>query len=278
METDSYQQLCDALLPIVLQAGRVQLRYARSGFSVTEKSDKTPVTLADQESEAILLGGLAAIAPDVPVIAEEAMAAGQRPAIGERFFLVDPLDGTREFIAGRPEFTINIAFVVGQTPRFGLIYAPAAGRFFVTPAPNIAVEATLDVASPVTRLADVATRRIATRQAPTQGLVAIASRSHMTDATTRFLDRFPVSERRSAGSSLKFCLIARGDADMYPRIGGKTCEWDIAAGHAILAAAGGAVTTPDGAPLQYGKSAADFVNTDYVAWGQVSHAALASHD
>ncbi len=274
MVSDSYKQLCEALLAAVLHAGRVQLDYARSGFLVATKSDNTPVTLADQESEAIILAGLAAIAPNVPVIAEEAMAAGQRTAIGERFFLVDPLDGTREFIAGRPEFTINIALVEGKMPRFGLIYAPASGRLFMTLGPTTAVEATLDPGSAVSRLADVATRRIETREPPVSGLIAIASRSHMTDATGRFLDRFQVCERRSAGSSLKFCLIARGDADIYPRIGGKTCEWDIAAGHAILAAAGGAVTAPDGAPLHYGKIAAGFVNTDYVAWGRASLAQM----
>ncbi len=275
MPSTDYRQICDALLPSVLAAAKVQLAYMRTGVSVTTKADKTPVTLADQESEAILLAALAKFAPGVPVIAEEAMAAGVQPTIGQRFFLVDPLDGTREFIAGRGEFTINIALVVNGQPGFGLIYAPATGRFFVTPADGMAVEADLDANTSANSLSDVTTRAIKTRSPPEGGMVAVASRSHMTEATTRFLARFPISDSRSAGSSMKFCLVARGDADIYPRIEGRTCEWDIAAGHAILRAAGGDVTEPDGTALRYGKVGEHYYNGDFVAWGRVATRALA---
>ena len=260
--------LANALLPVVLAAARIQLGYFESGVAVQTKADTTPVTLADQESEAVILAGLAAIAPGIPVVAEEAMAAGTMPAIGERFFLVDPLDGTREFIAGRPEFTVNIALVERGVPVFGLVYAPAAGRLFVTLGPEQAIEALIAATSAVQRIDDLQPTTIRARQPDPAALVAVASRSHMTAATEAYLARFHIADRRQAGSSMKFCLIARGDADLYPRIGGKTCEWDIAAGHAVLAAAGGRVVQPDGSPMPYGRSAARFVNGDYVAWGR----------
>jgi 3'(2'), 5'-bisphosphate nucleotidase len=278
MDDSMHSKLCLTLLPAVLKAGQVQMAYAKHGVAVETKSDSTPVTLADREAEAILIAALATVAPTVPVVAEEAMASGQRPAVGDTFFLVDPLDGTREFIAGRGEFTINIGLVERGKPVFGMIYTPASGQFFATFGAGMAIAAIIDPSARPRGLHDLNARRIETRQPPPQGLVAIASRSHMTEATQRFLDRFPVATQRSAGSSLKFCLIACGEADIYPRIGGRTCEWDIAAGHAILAAAGGAVTTPDGADLVYGKSGADFVNSDYVAWGSTAIMAMARQD
>ena len=270
METTVYTTLCNALLPAVLSAGRLQVDYLRRGVSVETKADRTPVTLADRESEAIILASLAAAAPGIAVVAEEAMAGGDKPVIGDRFFLVDPLDGTREFIAGRREFTINIALVENRQPVFGLIYAPATGQFFANMGAELAVEADVDASRAITSLAEIATRRMQSRAPPAAGLVAIASRSHMTEATGRYLDRFVLQDSRSAGSSLKFCLIARGDADIYPRIGGRTCEWDIAAGHAILAAAGGVVVQPDGTAMRYGKTKAGFVNSDYVALGRAA--------
>jgi 3'(2'), 5'-bisphosphate nucleotidase len=259
-------RLADALLPVALAAGRIQMGYFRAGATVQTKADTTPVTVADQESEALILKALAQLAPHVPVIAEEAMAAGQMPAIGDTFFLVDPLDGTREFIAGRGEFTVNIALVRGTVPVFGLVYAPVTQDLFVTTGPATAVRAKVAPDDATATLTSVGARPIHVRQADPERVVVMASRSHMTPETEAFLTRFKVAERRSAGSSLKFCLVAAGEADLYPRAG-RTNEWDTAAGQAVLAAAGGKVTTFDGEILRYGKASERFRNPDYVAWG-----------
>ena len=268
-------QLADALLPVVLEAARVQMRYFKSGTAITTKSDATPVTAADQESEALIVAALARIAPGVPIIAEEAVAtsglpqalAKAEPRLRGGFFLVDPLDGTREFVADRPEFTINIAHIVNGVPRFGIIYAPAMGMLYVTTDIGQAVEVTIQPTSKATRFADTGATEIHTRKAPAEGLVAVASRSHATPGTDAFLGQYKVIRRTAAGSSLKFCLVAKGAADIYPRVG-RTMEWDTAAGHAVLAAAGGTVTTLDGVPLLYGNVAQLFRNPDYVAWGR----------
>jgi 3'(2'), 5'-bisphosphate nucleotidase len=262
----SHAKLAEMLLPVALEAGRVQMHHFRQGVAVQTKSDATPVTAADQESEAVILAALARIAPSVPVVAEEAMADGEPPLIGATFFLVDPLDGTREFIAGRGEFTINIALVVDGHAVFGLVYAPVTHDLFVTTGPNSAVRAMVTPDSGITSLAAAGTTPIAARVPNPQALVALASRSHMNAETEAFLARYAIAERRSAGSSLKFCLVAAGEADVYPRAG-RTNEWDTAAGHAILSASGGRMTQLNGAPFRYGKSAERFRNPDYVAWG-----------
>ncbi len=267
----THAALADAVLPAVIAAARVQMHHFRSGTAVMTKSDASPVTVADQQSEALIVAALEAIAPAVPVIAEEAAAAGQLPDLAassrREFFLVDPLDGTREFIADRPEFTINIALVCDGVTRFGIIYAPALGVLYATLGDDQAIETTLLPSSTVTRFADLAPTPMRTRIAPTAGLVAVASRSHGTSGTDAFLGQYKVQRRMTAGSSLKFGVIAKGEADIYPRLG-PTCEWDTAAGHAILSAAGGSVTTLDGAPLRYGNSAAKYLNPDFVAWGR----------
>ncbi len=265
-EAFSSGQLADALLPVTLAAGAIQMRHFRSGATVQTKADLSPVTVADQDSEALILQALAVLAPGIPVIAEEAMAAGHTPAIGETFFLVDPLDGTREFIAGRREFTVNIALVRDQTPVFGLVYAPATGDLYVTLDRATAVHVRVAPDAAATSLATLGTRRLHVRPADPNAVVVVASRSHLTAETEAFLGRFNVVERRSAGSSLKFCLIAAGDADLYPRAG-PTNEWDTAAGQAVLTAAGGKVTTFAGATLTYGKACDRFRNPDFVAWG-----------
>jgi 3'(2'), 5'-bisphosphate nucleotidase len=267
----SHAALADAVLPAVLAAARVQMHHFRSGAAVTTKADASPVTAADQQSEALIVAALATIAPSVPIIAEEAAAAGQLPdlqagALNE-FFLVDPLDGTREFIADRPEFTINIALVRGGITRFGIIYAPALDVLYATLGEDYAVETTLQPSSTATRFADLTLRPMRTRLPPAAGLVAVASRSHGSFNTDAFLGQYRIQQRMTAGSSLKFGVIAKGEADIYPRLG-PTCEWDTAAGHAILSAAGGSVTTLDGAPLRYGNTAAKYLNPDFVAWGR----------
>lgn len=261
----SASALSAALIPVVLEAGRLQLRYHRAGVEVMTKPDASPVTCADQQSEALILAALAGLAPEIPVVAEEETAAGRVPGIGRQFFLVDPLDGTREFIAGRTEFTINIALIEDGAPVFGLVYAPATGDFFLTPEANRAAHAKIAPGDAGPLTAD-AFKAIHVRSPMANALVAVASRSHMNAETEAFLARYPIASRQPAGSSLKFCLVAKGEADIYPRIG-RTCEWDTAAGHAVLAAAGGTVVMLDGMPLRYGKAAAKFVNPDYVAWG-----------
>ena len=267
MKATDCRRLVEGLLPAVLAAGRIEMRHFAAGVAVETKADATPVTVADHEAEAALIEGLSDVAPGVPVIAEEAVAAGRVPAVKDAFFLVDPLDGTRAFIKRSPEFTINIGLVEGERPVFGIIYAPALDELFVTLGHDEAAAAHIAPDAQVTRLEDLSFKRLHTRQPQTGALVAFASRSHAAESTEAFLARLAISETRKASSSLKFCLIAKGEADLYARLG-QTSEWDTAAGHAILAAAGGCVTTLDGAPLRYGKSDKGFANPHFVAWGR----------
>jgi 3'(2'), 5'-bisphosphate nucleotidase len=265
MPSTDLKLLAEALLGVALAAARVQMAHFAAGVTATTKADNTPVTVADHDSEAIILEGLARIAPGVAVVSEEAAAAGHVPAIGQTFFLVDPLDGTRAFVRRRPQFTVNIALIEDRSPVFGLLYAPAAPDFYVTTGPQEAWAARLPPASEVANLAACRLERLRTRVPDPDALAALVSESHGDAATSRFLDRYRVSQRRALSSSLKFGLIARGEADLYPRAG-QTSEWDTAAGHAVLAAAGGTVTTFDGAPLHYGKPG--FRNSGFVAWGR----------
>jgi len=258
--------LADALVPAVLAAGRIEMKYYREGVVVERKGDQSPVTAADREAETILLQALSRAAPDVPVIAEEAVSAGMVPTIGGRFFLVDPLDGTKEFINKRDEFTVNVALVEGGVPTFGIVYAPALDAFYAGWTNGGAVLAHISPDSQAQTLAACAPTPIRCRRTPSEGLVAMASRSHGSDETEAFLSRYRVAERRNAGSSLKFCVLAEGKADVYPRLA-PTCEWDTAAGHAVLLAAGGSVVTLEGRPLSYGNAAAQFLNPSFIAWG-----------
>jgi 3'(2'), 5'-bisphosphate nucleotidase len=261
----SHAELAAALLGPVLEAGRIEMKHYRSGVAVETKADDSPVTAADREAEAVLLAALAKIAPGIPVVAEEAMAAGHRPDIGDAFFLVDPLDGTREFIRRRGEFTVNVALAIKGRPRFGIVYAPALGEIYVSLADDRAASAKVDVEMPPATIALSDLSDIRTRVPDPRKLVAAASRSHLNAETEAFLRRYHIAERRDAGSSLKFCLLARGDADLYPRLG-PTMEWDTAAGHAVLAAAGGSVTTVDGGEFRYGKAGEGYLNGGFVAW------------
>jgi 3'(2'), 5'-bisphosphate nucleotidase len=262
-----FARLVDRLLPAVLEAARVQMRYYTAGIAVGRKADASPVTAADQDSEAILLAALAEAAPGVPVVAEEAVSAGRIPALGDRFFLVDPLDGTREFIDRRDEFTINIAMVEAGRPVWGVVYAPALATLYATRGSTDAVMVNVSPESRAAGLAALAPRRIQVRRADPKRLVALASRSHLTPETSQWLERHNVASMVQAGSSLKFCVIARGEADVYPRFG-PTCEWDTAAGEAVLRAAGGQVLLPVGGPMTYGKAGARFLNPSFIAWGQ----------
>ena len=255
-------RLAHAFAQLTLEAAVAVMDVYRSDPTVRTKADSSPVCEADDRAEVIILAGLARCAPGIPVLAEESASRGIKPATDGRFILVDPVDGTREFISQNGEFTINIALIEQGVPVVGAVYAPALNKLWAA----ADTTAWLWHIEPGQRLDEAsATRTIAVRKAPA-ALVAVASRSHGDAATETFLARLPIGERRGAGSSLKFCLLAEGEADVYPRFG-PTMEWDTAAGDAVLRAAGGAVMALEGGPLAYGKVAADYRNTGFIAWG-----------
>jgi 3'(2'), 5'-bisphosphate nucleotidase len=235
---------------IAVKAGAVVMRHYQEGASARLKADQSPVTDADEEAEKLILAELARAFPGIPVVAEEEAAAGRISATGRHFFLVDPLDGTREFLSRNGEFTVNIAEVVNGVAVSGAVYAPVLERLFLGDA-----DGAFEGAKP-----------IRARQAPRDGLIAVGSRSHADAATAEFLKAYNVKTFISAGSSLKFCLVAGGEADIYARAG-RTMEWDIAAGHAVLAAAGGTLTDWNGDVLRYGKKG--FENPAFVARGRI---------
>jgi len=252
------------LAKVAFRAGAIIMRHYRQ-VSIEErrKDDHSPVTDADEEAEAFILGALRKFAPNVPVIAEEEVSSGHVLEIGRRFFLVDPLDGTKEFLSRNGEFTVNVGEIVDGRPIRGVVFAPAKRRLFVGDKSSGAFDlATADDAE----LEPEKFRAISARRPSADGLVAVASRSHRDAKTDEYLARFPVKQFVSAGSSLKFCLVAAGEADIYPRLG-RTMEWDTAAGHAILAAAGGSVVTIDDRPFVYGKAEEKFANPFFVARG-----------
>lgn len=255
--------LVDDLVAIAIRAGREAMHIYAGAFTVAHKDDASPVTEADRCCEAVILEGLAEIAAAIPVLAEESVSEGRIPELGDEFFLVDPLDGTREFISRNGEFTINIGLVRRGRPVLGVVFAPAIGKLYAgvcgAGAFRIAVEES-GAAGP--------RQAIATRPAPGGGLVAVASRSHRSPETDELLKSLNVADFAAAGSSLKFCLIAEGSADVYPRLG-RTMEWDTAAGQAVLEAAGGRVVVhPSGEPLGYGKKMRGFDNPHFIAWGR----------
>ena len=243
-----------------LAAGRIVMKVYEADGAHRAKSDGSPVTDADEQAEALILAALAKQFPDVPVIAEESVARGQVPAVARRFFLVDPLDGTREFVNRNGEFTVNIALIEDGGPVAGAVYAPALGQLYFGGARAWGTDIATGSTGPIDGVA------IHARPQPDR-LVAVASRSHGDADTERFLATLPIAERRGIGSSLKFCLVAAGEADVYPRFG-PTMEWDTAAGHAVLAAAGGRLVGADGAAFAYGKAATGFRNGGFVAWGK----------
>lgn len=251
----SASSLLEQLTPLIRDAGKVIMDIYATDFDVTKKGDESPVTQADQKAEAVILAGLAKIAPGIPVVAEEAVSAGQIPDVSDRFFLVDPLDGTKEFISRNGEFTVNIALVEHGKPVMGLVYAPAIERLFTG---AVGAGAWLEDTQ--------GKREIRCRAVPAEGLTVVASRSHGDEtALDAFLNGRKVASRTNAGSSLKLCLVAAGEADLYPRLG-RTMEWDIAAGDAVLRAAGGRVTVvADGSDLKYGKPGFD--NPHFAASG-----------
>jgi 3'(2'), 5'-bisphosphate nucleotidase len=242
------------LVRIARAAEIVVMRHYEAGCEARIKSDRSPVTDADEEAERLILAELATAYPGVPVVAEEEAAAGRIAQVGSHFFLVDPVDGTKEFVKKGGEFTVNIGEIENGQPVSGVVVAPAIGRLFVGAVGEGAFE-----------LSNDSIRAIAARAPAADGLVAISSRSHPDAKTDALLKTLPIKGSTNAGSSLKFCLVAAGEADIYPRAG-QTMEWDTAAGHAVLAAAGGRMTTWDGAPFVYGKPG--FHNGPFIARGK----------
>jgi 3'(2'), 5'-bisphosphate nucleotidase len=247
-------ELLESLLPVARAAGEEILQVYATEFEVRDKDDASPVTEADERAEALILPELATLTPDVPIVSEEAAAAAALPTAGSRFWLVDPLDGTKEFVSRNGEFTVNIALVEDGRPVLGVVLCPALGRLYAGAVGEGAF------------VEDEGGRReIACRRPPADGLTIVSSRSHGdADALEAFLAGRPVASSVPAGSSLKFCLVAAGEADLYPRLG-RTMEWDTAAGHAVVSAAGGRVSAVSGGELGYGKPG--FENPHFVVEG-----------
>jgi 3'(2'), 5'-bisphosphate nucleotidase len=248
--------LIELMRAAALSAGTTILEIYAQPFAVQQKADASPVTLADQLAEAAIVEALRKATPDIPIVAEELAAAGHLLAAAPpRFWLVDPLDGTKEFIRRNGEFTVNIALIENGKPRLGIVHAPALGVTYWG-----------DASGARRQRESEAPQAIAARAVPPSRAIVVHSRSHADEAQLdRYLAALSQAERRVSGSSIKFCLIAAGEADLYPRFG-RTMEWDTAAGQAVLEAAGGNVATLDGAPLRYGKSG--FENPDFVARGK----------
>ncbi len=255
--------LMEGLVAAALKAGAEIWRIFEAGFEVEIKSDASPVTIADRAAETIILEALLHLTPDVPVVAEEEAEAGRTPKVGERFFLVDPLDGTKEFVRRGTDFTVNIGLIEHGTPTMGAIYAPARGELYI--GDTVTGEAWFR--------RDGEERSALQVRPPQTPPTALASKSHDVPETEAYLHAIGCVERISIGSSLKFGLLARGQADIYPRPS-PTMEWDTAAGHAVLLAAGGLAFAPDGSPLRYGKPG--FFNPGFVASGGMDAPAIAA--
>jgi 3'(2'), 5'-bisphosphate nucleotidase len=250
-----------ALADLALAAGREIMSVYAEDFATRTKEDATPVTEADEKAERIILAGLAKLDPKTPVISEEAAAKGTIPTVAQRFYLVDPLDGTKEFISRNGEFTVNIALIENGVPVAGVVYAPALHRIFAGDGKLGAAEARTDG---IVTASELVWKPVRARKPPADRLTVVASRSHRDQRTDDFLNKIGLHRLVSAGSSLKFCLLATGEADLYPRFG-RTMEWDTAAGHAVLIAAGGLVHTEEGCALAYGKAERGYDNPAFIA-------------
>ena len=250
-----------ALVDIVRRAGDAILEIYRTDFDVDTKDDDSPLTQADLAAHRIIAAGLEALTPDIPMISEESSPPDFEVRSGwPRYWLVDPLDGTKEFVKRRGDFTVNIAYVEDGEPIRGVVYAPARERLFYTRPDGKAVEEK----GPFDPETPGETTPIGVRMPDNDALLVVASQSHRDQATDDYISHYSVEDLRSAGSSLKFCLVATGEADLYPRLG-RTMEWDTAAGHAVLSGAGGTVVRfDDKTPLRYGK--ADFANPHFIAY------------
>ncbi len=249
------QKLVDTVRAIAERAGKAILDVYKTDFDVAHKDDASPVTEADKRAERLIIDAIRAEIGDVyPIVAEEAVAGGDIPVVGERpFWLVDPLDGTKQFVKRQGEFTVNIALIEDRRPLLGVVHAPAlSATYWGSPLGAFAADN------------GTAAHAIACRPLPAHGVIAVASRSHRNAETDAFLSRYDLADSISAGSSIKFCLVAAGKADVYPRTG-RTMEWDTAAGHAVVRFAGGSVSDLDGRELLYAKPG--FENPHFVVSG-----------
>ncbi|GGF52769.1 3'(2'),5'-bisphosphate nucleotidase CysQ [Azorhizobium oxalatiphilum] len=254
--------LLTALARIALDAGAAIRRIEAAGIAARVKADRSLVTDADQAAEDLICPALAALLPGTPIVAEEAASCGNIPEPGRRFLLVDPLDGTREFISGNGEYTVNIALVEDGTPTFGIVYAPAKGLLYAA-APGAAFRA---IRAPEDAVSPDSFAPIRCRPRPSSGLKVAASRSHCDADTQALIDGLGETDCISAGSALKFGLLAEGEVDIYPRLS-PVMEWDSAAGHALVVAAGGSIRRPDGTPLTYGHPENGFKVLGFIAEG-----------
>jgi 3'(2'), 5'-bisphosphate nucleotidase len=261
-------KLLDELTAIVARASSVIRTVSAAGVPHRLKADQSPVTAADEASETAILQGLARLLPGVPVVSEEMASHTAPPALDGSFVVVDPLDGTREFLAGSDQFTVNLAIVTRGTPIAGIIAAPTRGKVWRGIVGDKAERLRL-----LEESADDA-QRIHTRRWPDEGAIVPVSRSHLDPLTDRFVSRLGSVTRSPCGSAIKFCLIAEGAADVYPRLA-TTCEWDVAAGNALLVAAGGTVSDPQGASLTFGHASQNFRVPAFIAWGDPAKAASA---
>ena len=256
----SPEALCNMIRRIAMDAGEITLKYfdGMADMQVDQKNDDSPVTLADREAETFIQMSLGELTPTIPMIGEEGVALNKAPEIAEDqeyFWLVDPLDGTKEFIKGTEEFTVNIALIKNGEPVLGVVYAPAKEEMFAGYG-DTAIRWTEESGED---------KPISVRPVPKSGMTVVASKSHgNAERLEKFLEGFKVEKLIKRGSSLKICAIAQGRADIYPRLG-PTCEWDTAAGDAVLRAAGGMITTLDGKPLPYGGADPKWLNPEFVA-------------
>jgi 3'(2'), 5'-bisphosphate nucleotidase len=253
-----YEELTQVMRRLALEAGdRIMEIYGQADMGVETKADDSPVTAADKAADRVISDGLRAAFPDVPLVTEE--QAATHAAQGDTFLIVDPLDGTKEFIHRRGDFTVNIALVEQGVPTRGVVYAPARERMFYTRADGRSVEEKGALSKSETG----PQQEISVTEADNDALMVVASKSHRDQATDDYIAKYAVRDMTSAGSSLKFCLVATGEADLYPRLG-RTMEWDTAAGHAVLRGAGGEVVRfDDHSPLRYGKDG--YANPFFIA-------------
>jgi 3'(2'), 5'-bisphosphate nucleotidase len=259
IDRDSAAELIEPLTELVAQAGAAILAVNRGAMAVEGKADGSPVTEADLAADRVIAEGLARLKPEIQALSEERSHLAKLPTPSS-FFLIDPLDGTKEFLAGRDEFTVNLALVTDGVPLLGIVGAPALGLIWRGLVGRGAERLSISsAASPVP---------IRTRSVPDAGKpwIAAVSRSHGDLRTEVFIDARPGAVRQVAGSAIKFCRVAEGEVDIYPRLA-PTCEWDVAAGHALVAAAGGEVTDSTGAALRFGAGGKDFIVPEFIAWG-----------
>jgi len=264
------EELLDPLTEIVSRAAAATLATSFSTVERHIKNDLSPVTAADVASEAVIIEGVAKLLPGVTVIAEESVAAAATASLEPSFVIADPLDGTKEFLAGRDEFTVNVAIVTHGVPVAGIVAAPAQGLLWRGAVGGKAERLRLRLGAGPAQAYDRS--YIRTRPAP-ERLIVTTSRSHLDETTEDFIARLPIAKRFMCGSALKFCYVAQGDADVYPRLS-PTHEWDIAAGCAILVAAGGASMAPDGSSLRFGGREKSFLVPGFVAWGDPAAAKI----